>query len=197
MLSQIVLVLIGAIGTALVGGAAYLIRRRIEGTAASSMLDRRTKVLTLHKTLKEAGLSVEDVDAFDAELTRRIAKGAKEDEVAAELAQMAGPGFGESQAEMNILAGAELNIARAVMNKALEELKMSNCNTELADQSQRAWTRFAEKEARLKASVVEGGSMYPLVYAAELERLTIARIADVREHTEYLRSILVPPGQEG
>ena len=78
----------------------------------------------------------------------------------------------------------------------MHELKMSNCDTELADRAQEAWQRYSEDEARFRASVVKGGTMYPGLYASELERLTVARIAEVREHTEFLRSVLVPPGQE-
>lgn len=174
-----------------VAGIAYFFKRWYEGTAFSSQLDKRAKLLAIRKDLTAEGLTIADLDKFEGELTKRRKNIHQiEDEVVAELAdQRDGPRPGETQGELNILAGADLEISQALLAKALRELEMHCEDLPLVQSAQKAWEKYAKAEAKYRASYCEGGSMHPLIYCSELESLTVARIADVRARTEWLKSL--------
>ena len=181
-------VLIFALGC-LVASIAFFAKRRIEGKGQAELLDRRAKVLAVHKSMKEEGLSLADLNRVEDELTRRREI---EDQVVAEVANLAaeGPAPGETQAEMNVLAAADLAVAEAMLEKTLVEARM-HCSDvpEALEEAQAAWRVYAEKEASYLASTFEGGSMYGMIVKTELERLSVVRIADLRKHLEWLRSL--------
>jgi uncharacterized protein YecT (DUF1311 family) len=191
---EIFLVIATSLTTAVVGGVAYLIRRRIEGSSGASQLERRSKVLALHKELKTEGMTISDLDRLEDELSRRRKVAHRiEDQVAAELAQQRNwqPAPGQSQAEMNILGGADLEISRAMLARAVLELEMhhGSSGVELLRAAQEAWEVYANAEAKFGASMFEGGTAYPTIFLSELERLTVSRVAQIRSHTDYLRKL--------
>lgn len=86
-----------------------------------------------------------------------------------------------TQADMNQSAFEEIKIAEAQLDATISRL----LDGELVDDvllrdSQEAWKRYVEVDCKLRASVVTGGSMYPMVYATEQKRLVDRRIEDLR-----------------
>lgn len=183
---EILLLLAGA-GLACVG---YFGKRWLEGASRTVRLDRRRKLLALHKELKSEGMTVTDLDSLEQELTtrRKVARQIEE-QVAAEIAEAPRPG--ETQADMNVLAEADLDVSKAMLAKAVRELEIHASPDELEQLSkaQRAWQRYADTEAISRAAFYTGGSMYPMVYSYELEQITVARIADLRTRLEWLKEM--------
>jgi uncharacterized protein YecT (DUF1311 family) len=86
-----------------------------------------------------------------------------------------------TQTTMNIRAGdtmRELEAQMADMLAAIE--KRGDTDGTLLRRSQVAWQAYARAEADFRASLVEGGSMYPLVWA-------IAQSKNIQHRIENLR----------
>ena len=173
---------------------AYFGKRLIEGRPHLDRLERRGKALALHKDMKTEGLTVDDLDTLETDLTARRRKKLQriEDNVNAELKEQSlRPGPGETQAEMNVLTQADLHVSRAMLTKELLSLE-THAGPDHWDglvNVQKQWEEYAEAEARWVASWHEGGSIYPLVYLAELNRLTVSRIAEVRLQTDWMKNM--------
>ncbi|MGJ0424394.1 lysozyme inhibitor LprI family protein [Methylocystis sp.] len=86
----------------------------------------------------------------------------------------------QTQLEMNLSADESLKIETAAMERLLEELKPDKTTNELVQKSQDAWMDYANAEADLRASIVTGGSMYPLIWANRKAELVRSRIKDLR-----------------
>jgi uncharacterized protein YecT (DUF1311 family) len=86
----------------------------------------------------------------------------------------------QTQAGMNICAGADYNASDAKLNADYGEIvKRLSDNADarkLLQESQRAWIAFRDAECKFSSSEVEGGSIYPMVYAGCLQTLTDARV---------------------
>lgn len=61
---------------------------------------------------------------------------------------------------------------------------LSKENILLLEEGQEHWIKFREKHAELVAKKFEEGSIQPLIYYTELERLTIERIASLQTELE-------------
>lgn len=181
--------IVSAGGGALLLALAYLAKRWWQGDHVSETLDRYTRALDLHQRLKSEGISTADLDALQSDLMKTKRKRQIEDEISLEILEQ-GPRPEETQGGMNRAATADLEIARAKLEKALVELDMYLAGEQgaLLKGTQQGWSAYAEAEACLVAARFETGSIYPLVYAKELERLTVARIADLRAHLEWIKS---------
>ena len=97
----------------------------------------------------------------------------------------------ETQAGMNAAAGKDFARADAEMNRAYKKLMAGlDARTRAKLQaSQRQWFRFRDTEAASLSMKVEGGSVYPMVYASHRASLTRTRTkalndADKTFHTE-------------
>lgn len=87
----------------------------------------------------------------------------------------------QTQSEMNSQAGRSLDNAQQEMSNLLDEIRMfEGISLEHLNASQEAWDTYACKEADLHASLVEGGSMYPLIWASAKVELVEARIKALR-----------------
>jgi uncharacterized protein YecT (DUF1311 family) len=83
----------------------------------------------------------------------------------------------QTQLAMNQEASDELEELHAEMSGKLEEVKaLPGIDLQKVDLAQRNWERFAESEATLIASNVEGGSMFPMVWSAGKAELVEDRI---------------------
>ena len=99
--------------------------------------------------------------------------------------------FAQTQAGMNEAAGKDFARADAEMNRAYKKL-MAGLDTKTRAKlqaSQRQWLKFRDAEAEFLSAKVEGGSVYPMVYASHKASLTRARTkalndADKAFHTE-------------
>ena len=86
-----------------------------------------------------------------------------------------------TQVEMNSQAAGELNDLAAEMEGLLIDIRNKGyTNINLLNRSQDAWTRFAERDANLHASVVEGGSMYRMIWSLAKADVTRQRIETLR-----------------
>lgn len=82
-----------------------------------------------------------------------------------------------TQSAMNSHAGGELHDLDEEMIALMARLReRDDLNREVLLESQRAWEIFAEREADLHASLVEGGSMYPMIWASAKADVTRERI---------------------
>jgi uncharacterized protein YecT (DUF1311 family) len=174
-----------------VGSVGYLLTRRIERKPDKDRLELRSMILDLHTRLKAQGMTVTELDELGTALTeRRKATRKIEDEVDAELAVRLAyePRPEDTQAGMNQIAAADLKISRAMLAKLLTELEMYS-EGESLKHAQKSWEAYAEAEARHRSSLYEGGTVYPLMYASELQSLIVSRIAELRAHLEWLKSL--------
>ena len=88
----------------------------------------------------------------------------------------------QTQAEMNIAAGKHSAEADARLNVIYRRLmkKLRSPDRIKLRNAQRVWIKFRDAEATFRAAVVEGGTMYPTVYANNIALLTEARIAQLQ-----------------
>ncbi|PWB84496.1 MAG: hypothetical protein C3F11_00970 [Methylocystaceae bacterium] len=82
---------------------------------------------------------------------------------------------------MNIQAGGSLADLEAQMESLLQIVgNKRDVNPELLERSQIAWLEYANREADLHASLVEGGSMYPMVWASAKSEVVRHRIDELQ-----------------
>lgn len=81
-----------------------------------------------------------------------------------------------TQTEMNISAGNDLRHEEIRLADTLREVTELGVDVDALHTLQEKWTEWADMQAILVASQVEGGSMYPLMFAHEKELLTRERI---------------------
>ena len=82
-----------------------------------------------------------------------------------------------TQTQRNVRAGNDLQDAEAKLAAKINEVRrLPGINSAMVDDVQGAWLIFAAKAAGLEASVVEGGSMYPMTWASAKAALTADRI---------------------
>lgn len=175
-------------------GGGYLIKRRIEGARHAESIDKAAKLVALHAGMKEQGLTPESLMDFEKQLTMRRSKlRAIEDAVVIEVeSKQHNPAFDSnteqdeflSQVDMNEIASESLRVAQYVLDSTLDIVQdeMSESQVKAIWATQRNWKKYAEAQAELVASLVEGGSMQPMIYASELERITIQRIAELEDY---------------
>ncbi|MGX5849979.1 lysozyme inhibitor LprI family protein [Mesorhizobium sp. PL10] len=86
-----------------------------------------------------------------------------------------------TQMEMNLQAGGTMEKLEAEMGELLGAIGRENTvDSELLRQSQEAWAAYAKREADLRASLVQGGSMYPMVWASAKSEVIGQRIDALR-----------------
>lgn len=86
-----------------------------------------------------------------------------------------------TQTMMNIQAGSSLSDLEAQMKNVMQAVRdKEDVTPELLEKSQIAWLEYADREAELHASLVEGGSMYPMVWASAKSEVVRHRIHDLQ-----------------
>jgi uncharacterized protein YecT (DUF1311 family) len=90
-----------------------------------------------------------------------------------------------STAEMRTCANELYEAADAELNRVYRQLasQLSDERREKLKAAQQAWIAFRDKNATFAASVVEGGTMYPILEVTELTSMT-------KQRTEQLRAYL-------
>jgi len=101
------------------------------------------------------------------------------------------PNAAETQTDMNIQASDEfecyendLLILISTIKEAKKENSILDLNIKLFDKSIEQWKIYRETKAELDASVVEGGTMYPLLYACSLTSTTKEKIESLKNEFE-------------
>lgn len=96
-----------------------------------------------------------------------------------------------SQVEMNIEAGRRADVARQQMERAIVALERSGwmgaCQVAALMKTQENWESYAKAQAEFASAGFEGGSMAPLVYASELESVTVSRTGELKRMFEEMR----------
>ncbi len=86
-----------------------------------------------------------------------------------------------TQVAMNINAGERLNEVLQELESTVEQAALlSGLSGAMINETQAKWREFAELEASLIASQVEGGSMYPMLWSSANEDLVRDRISQLR-----------------
>jgi uncharacterized protein YecT (DUF1311 family) len=86
-----------------------------------------------------------------------------------------------TQMAMNMSAREDLNLVMQEMEKMVTEVRTrGEVDGEAFEASQKAWETYADAEAALHAALVQGGSMYPMVWASQKAQVTRARIEALR-----------------
>lgn len=89
-----------------------------------------------------------------------------------------------SQADLNACYGAVYKKSDAALNELYNQimgrLKSDQATTKLLTSAQKAWLAFRDAECNFSASGVSGGSIYPMIYAICLDKLTSKRIEDFK-----------------
>ncbi|TPI53357.1 DUF1311 domain-containing protein [Mesorhizobium sp. B3-1-7] len=86
-----------------------------------------------------------------------------------------------TQMAMNQRAGMKMNDLQSEMDSLLADIEQSGAvDGGALKKSQKAWSRYADREADLHASLVSGGSMYPMVWASAKSDITKSRIDALR-----------------
>lgn len=182
-IKELGLIILGACITV----AGFFAKRNIQRDSEKETLELQAKALALHRDLKSEGLGVDDLVAIQRDFTsRRHRTRQREDELIKKGDEAAvAPTAATSQRGMNRIAAASLEAAQAGMKKAIVELGLylSEHGEEL-QRTQEAWKNYAEAQAELWAVGSKGGSIYPLLYCGELERLTVQRTAELQEYLE-------------
>lgn len=90
-----------------------------------------------------------------------------------------------TQIAMNIGASAKLDNASNDLKIALGLVaKLSGANIGLLEKPHAKWLEFADSEASMIASQVEGGSMYPMLWASAKEDLIRRRVSQLKHTIE-------------
>lgn len=96
-----------------------------------------------------------------------------------------------TQAEMNVEAGRRANVAQQQMERAIIGLKRSGWleppQISNLNKAQENWEAYAKSQAEFAATEFEGGSMAPLVYASELESVTISRTGELNRMFQEMK----------
>ncbi|AUH35757.1 lysozyme inhibitor LprI family protein [Paracoccus tegillarcae] len=87
----------------------------------------------------------------------------------------------QTQSGMNIVAGEDLRREEEELEAILRKVAaLPRIDGDALQELQAAWADFANRHAGLLASQVEGGSMYPLLWAGEKASLVRDRITQLK-----------------
>lgn len=164
------------------GAVGYFGRRYIERRGTSERLERATKILDLHERLERNNLSPADLDEIeDRLLAKNVRLRTLENQALLERASDNEKII--TQAEMNEQAMNAFIASDAKLSALLSDV-YSDISTDLMkdlERSQTAWAAYRDAQADLLAHQFNGGSIQPLIRSSELERLTIARMAEIQD----------------
>ena len=94
-----------------------------------------------------------------------------------------GAAFGQTQTDMNQAADKAEQRAEGEMTVRYNKLRtvLTPGQKVRLQEAQRAWLKFRDAEAAFLSLKVEGGSVYPMVYARHLQELTQARSQQLKK----------------
>lgn len=190
MVEKIVLVLLGV----LLSGVGYIVKRVLEKKPTREKLDVQAKLFSINKQMKEQGLTPDDLTKLELVLTgraRSVEKHTQELEEAVLPLLEKSQGEFLSQADLNQRASDNLEIAKLKMTHVLNELKalLDAPERDALLDAQAAWESFCLAQAEASAIAYRGGSIYPLIYLSELDKLTVDRTARLQAELDELRRL--------
>jgi len=184
------LVLLGVV----ISAFGYLLKRKIENKPQHETLDKHKKLLDIHKQMNEQGIDVSGLKQLEAMITGRSeaiqtnnralqaeAKPLIEEDETENLTQL----------ELNNRAARRLEVAKEKMQRAIAGIdsRVGDSVSQSLMNSQTEWERYSISQAEAASSSYQGGSIYPLIYASELESLTNERTARLQAELDELISL--------
>ncbi|WP_027057037.1 lysozyme inhibitor LprI family protein [Mesorhizobium loti] len=191
------------------GALSYLGKRRIEGSDADERLNRLTKIVELRGNMDKHGLTLDQVAEIENFLMQKPSRlRAIEDDVKIDLPRSAKThhqivnlavksavalsahrpnlevkAYSDIETEFDQEWSNKLFSAQAVLKSVFEALeqKLSPSDYESVVRTQATWAQYADGQSALAASIAEGGTLRPVFYISELERLTVQRIAELKD----------------
>ncbi len=172
-------------------GIGYLIKRSIEKRSNAETLERRKKVLEIHKQMNEQGLDFSTLIKLESQLVSKqksIAKNTLEFEQNSKSLVNSQSKELLTQNELNARASQKFEDAKAKLQIILEQLssKLGKSEKEALKKSQIAWEEYSIEQAFSASSSYSQGSIYPLIYFSELESLTLERAARLKAELDEL-----------
>jgi len=175
-------------------GIGYLLKRRIERRSIFDAIERNQKLLMLNKELRAQKISLSDLHELEAKILNKekaaeqyavTIKKELKDDMPLETKDFI------TQAEMNEHAYHSFKRADEKLQNILETMEIYLDKTELniLKNAHETWEIFRDKQAEFAANQYKGGSIQPLIYYSELERLTIERAASLQSEIDYFASI--------
>ncbi|MER8628867.1 lysozyme inhibitor LprI family protein [Mesorhizobium opportunistum] len=187
----------------LIGGVVgYFGKRFIEGSARGEQIDRVTKIVDLKAKMDASGMELQDVSDFESRVlfskprlrqledaVEKVVDPETPPEVTERLAQNFQIEGRMTQAEMTQSAYSSMKGAEALLEMVFGELReeLPKDKFKSLKATQDAWVKYAHGQATLVASLAEGGSMQPMLYSSERERLTSQRYAELRDYRDSRR----------
>lgn len=190
MLEKITFLVLGAV----LGALGYMLRRRFERKPTIEALDIQAKVLSISKEMRAQGLTPQDLSNLEKELTekpRAIQRHTEELEQATRPVLEKPKGEFLTQFEMNARASDNLETAKIRMEHVLNELEPLLDQAELAalQKAHTAWESYSVEQAEAAAVSYRGGTIFPLIFLSELERLTVDRTARLQADLDEIRKL--------
>jgi uncharacterized protein YecT (DUF1311 family) len=190
VLEKAILLVLGA----LVGALGYMLKRRLERKPMLEALDIQAKLLSINKEMRAQGLTPQDLSDLEKELTekpRAIRKHAQQLEQAARPILEKPEGAFLTQAEMNARASDNLETAKLKMDQVLDELEplLDDAERAALEKAHTAWESYSVEQAEAAAISYRGGTIHPLIFLSELERLTVERTARLQADLDELRKL--------
>lgn len=169
----------------------YFGRRWLEGHGKDQALHRQRQVLEIHKAMLDQKLSPKDLAELEKVLLGRARRPESIAEVKKSRLELAVARRSDdhplTQAEMTHIAAMQLADANGELDvwvKRIEETVGVERSKDLRE-AQQHWEEFCEDQATLVSSKYKGGSIMPMIYFLERERLVRERIAQLkRVHTD-------------
>jgi uncharacterized protein YecT (DUF1311 family) len=142
--------------------------------------------------MKEQNLNPEQLKELEDALRRKVQSrktAGEADRVIVEVFQ----GFSEkptTQFELNQTSFQDFEKTDMELKHALERLGsvIDPPDAERLDIAQEVWRAFRDKQARFAAGFYEGGTIQPLIYNVELHAVTEARLKELRQIYDEIRS---------
>lgn len=169
------------------------VSRLVPSMRRKSNVQQNMLVLEMMKRLKELGKDPELAFSAtdDAKNFQKLIEGQREAFVESEVEIIASTHM--NQLEMNEEASRRSNVASSQLEQSMRALQASGTLDELQIEelakSQDAWEVFAEAHASFVAGYFRGGSMAPIIFHGEIERLAILRSAQVRSIQDEFRDL--------
>lgn len=167
--------------------AGFLVRRLITGAREQERVTLYAGMTDIAAKMKQHGLSTDDVTsvaAFVSSKRRESALLTKADQPPSLTAREdAMPDGYWTQAAMTERAAASLRTANAQLEETLVELEHF-VGSDALREVQSTWERFRDEQAAFAGGQYEGGSIAPMIRAAEAEAITQQRLAWARAELE-------------
>lgn len=188
---DLILLVLGA----LIGGAGHLVLRRLRRDHVSEALSRADQTLSVHEKMQRQGKTPEDLQAIeDAVVARRQVRRSIEDRLTEEMPTDPGeddPTAFMPQQTMNIWQAHRAQEMNAKLQGVIVELQVhfSESERDQFEKAQKAWEKYRAAEAEFASLEMEGGSAQPLLRWGAHTRLTIERIASLKEEAVRRRKL--------